>query len=473
MKSEFIGYYAPAEAAYDHLWQEGLIVLDTNVLLDLYRLPASAKDELISVLEKLKDRLWVPYQVALEYQRRRLTVISSERKATEETLSDANALFGSVQDKVIKLQIERRGLGIDAGPLLQDLQNVSQKLVEAIDAVHEAQLDIAITDPIRDKLDELLEGKVGPAPATQVELDALTDGGQARYDNNIGPGFADADKDKNPKEATFYHDGLLYPRKFGDLILWRQLISHAKSQNKKYVLFVTSDRKEDWWWKEKGKTIGPRSELCREIYREGDVEVFWMYSAVQFLENSKKYTKIEVSDEAVNELKEVARISSRANLVDELKYFRSDINQSHFIDSKYKPEIDFVVGAWLRETFSNVARCDGFPDFLVQRSSGIFGYEYISIGNVNRISRNSKIVHSLTLAETQIREGAIKGFGLILIIDADELNSMGPDELDYMKPTLLKLTDTYSCSDLVVGYVDKTGKLQPIYRANPNGWQDT
>ena len=32
------------------LWEKGLFVFDTNVLLDLYRLPESAKNDLLSIL---------------------------------------------------------------------------------------------------------------------------------------------------------------------------------------------------------------------------------------------------------------------------------------------------------------------------------------------------------------------------------------------------------------------------------------
>src|SRR5665647_778377 len=84
MKKSFYGYYSPTTEQYQLLWKEGLIVFDANVLLNLYRLPTTARDELISVLELLKERLWIPHQVALEFQRRRLTVISNERKNTED-----------------------------------------------------------------------------------------------------------------------------------------------------------------------------------------------------------------------------------------------------------------------------------------------------------------------------------------------------------------------------------------------------
>ena len=97
MRSSFCGYYPPTPDDYERLWKEATIVLDTNVLLNLYRLPTSARDEFLTVLDLLKDRLWVPHQVALEFQRNRLTVIAAERKSTEDALSSAQEIVGELR----------------------------------------------------------------------------------------------------------------------------------------------------------------------------------------------------------------------------------------------------------------------------------------------------------------------------------------------------------------------------------------
>ena len=155
-----------------------MIVLDTNVLLNLYRLPTTARDELLGVLELLKERIWIPHQVALEFQRRRLTVITSERKATEDALSATSELVDDIKTKVEGLQIDKRGLGIESQPLLAELEKANNQLLEAIKATHNAQLDISASDPVRQRLDELLENRVGTGPSSQAELDELISGGK-------------------------------------------------------------------------------------------------------------------------------------------------------------------------------------------------------------------------------------------------------------------------------------------------------
>ena len=67
--------YTPDEI--NGVWEHGVIVLDTNILLNLYRYSEATRDEILSVMEKLKDRLWMPYQVGLEYFNNRVNTFSS------------------------------------------------------------------------------------------------------------------------------------------------------------------------------------------------------------------------------------------------------------------------------------------------------------------------------------------------------------------------------------------------------------
>ena len=158
MKDVFAGYYLPSEDDYKRLWQEGLIVLDTNVLLDSYRLPASAREDLLSVLDLVKERLWIPYQVALEYQRRRLKVISEERKGTGSVVDKTKELLEDIKRNIQSLEMDKRRLGISTEKLLEELKGFGDRLVETLESVHKSQLDIGHSDPVRERLDVILAG---------------------------------------------------------------------------------------------------------------------------------------------------------------------------------------------------------------------------------------------------------------------------------------------------------------------------
>ena len=78
------GFYRPSEDEFLTLWERGFFVLDSNVLLNLYRYPETARRDFLNVLKKIKERIWVPHQVILEFQRNRLGVITQTLKPITE-----------------------------------------------------------------------------------------------------------------------------------------------------------------------------------------------------------------------------------------------------------------------------------------------------------------------------------------------------------------------------------------------------
>jgi hypothetical protein len=68
----------------------------------------------------------------------------------------------------------------------------------------------------------------------------------------VPPGYEDAKKD-----GVNAH---------GDYLVWHQVLQQAKNSTRPVIL-VTSERKEDWWERAHGKTVGPRHELLDEAHR--------------------------------------------------------------------------------------------------------------------------------------------------------------------------------------------------------------
>ena len=72
MRNSFKEYYGLSSSELDKLWKDGLIVFDTNVLLSLYRRSEDVRNDFISMMKGLKDRIWLPHQVGYEYHEHRL-----------------------------------------------------------------------------------------------------------------------------------------------------------------------------------------------------------------------------------------------------------------------------------------------------------------------------------------------------------------------------------------------------------------
>ena len=52
------------------IWDKSpIIVLDANILLDLYRYSADATEDIINVLSNVNEQLWIPFQVKVEFNK--------------------------------------------------------------------------------------------------------------------------------------------------------------------------------------------------------------------------------------------------------------------------------------------------------------------------------------------------------------------------------------------------------------------
>jgi PIN like domain len=67
MKKLFPGYFRPDETEIKQIWSEGLIALDANVLLNLYRYSPETREEFLKVLKLFEDKLILPNRAAREF----------------------------------------------------------------------------------------------------------------------------------------------------------------------------------------------------------------------------------------------------------------------------------------------------------------------------------------------------------------------------------------------------------------------
>jgi len=288
MKNTFPGYYRPTEDELSEMWENCLFVLDANVLLNLYRYSPETREELLGILEGISDRLWVPHQAALEYHRNRLGVIKQQAVAydsVQKLLSDSRK---KLENDLRSLTGKGRHPFVDADHLLERITIVFTEIEEEMKGLSQEHPDLIDEDPIRDAITALLEGKIG-SPYPSERIGEIYKAGKTRYESKIPPGYQDAAKGNT--------------RQYSDLVLWFQIIDQAKAA-KGPIILVIDDRKDDWWLRFKGQTIGPRPELINEIVSEAGVS-FYMYSADPFMEHAREYLERQISQQAIEEVRDV------------------------------------------------------------------------------------------------------------------------------------------------------------------------
>jgi len=288
MRDLFPGYYQPSEENFNALWRDAVFIPDTNVLLRFYRYSEITKLELFSALEHLTklDRLWTPYQVALEYQRRRLDVIEEQHNAYRDILTLYDQIKQQLQKALAKF--DQRHPMIDVASIIRRFDSIITELSNELKQQKKAHPNWFTQDEIRDRLDTLLAGKIGESYPSD-RLENIYQKGSNRYIQHIPPGFEDMDK--------------LGDRRYGDLVIWFQIIDYAKTTGKS-IIFITDDSKPDWW--QSAKSTIPNRLLIQEIYTEANVS-FYIYKIGDFLKEAKQRLQIgtENLDEAIAEIYQV------------------------------------------------------------------------------------------------------------------------------------------------------------------------
>lgn len=298
-----------------------MFIVDTNVLLNLYRYQTATSDELLTVLRRISDRLWIPFQVGLEYQENRLRVIDEQVEIFHKVQEAIKKGKESLEQNLHKLQLGKRHSFIDPTIFLNRIQVAIVEFQQELERLQTQQPSIFDPDKLRDGIDAIFEGKIGQPPVSQEELDAIYKEGEKRYAQKYPPGYMDIDKDKELQkrgERTAYlYEGLSIERKYGDLILWYQIIEEAKRNDKmKKIIYVTGDFKEDWWYKidrfgfREEAIMGARPELVEEISSKTGVVTFHMYQTDVFLLHANKYLGTQISLETVEQIRNIAQDES-------------------------------------------------------------------------------------------------------------------------------------------------------------------
>jgi hypothetical protein len=295
MKKKFFEYYKPSEKDFESLWKKCLFVFDTSVLINLYEFSPKVRDEFLEILKKNSDRIWIPHQVAKEYQNRRPFAIREQRAIHQQLRNE----FIETQEKInqnIEKSIQYHPF-IDKNQLEEEIKKLFSNLIAYLKKCEENYPDLIKKDIVGEKIDYLFDGKVGDG-CEDSELQTLFKTGAQRYAQKIPPGFADKEAKDNFKQ-------------YGDLILWQQIIRHSKS-TKKSVIFVTNDQKPDWWFiyiRDKPfekEILSPRPELIKEFFEKTQNQ-FFMYNPSGFMEAARKYLKQKVSDTAIKEVEDVSK----------------------------------------------------------------------------------------------------------------------------------------------------------------------
>lgn len=247
-------------------------------------------------MERVVDRVFLPYQVGLEFFRHREGTIAEQINAFDAGRKLLNQMPLEFQKKLT------RHPSIPIEKISEALTQVVNQCVEFINDSQPAMGKNFLSgpDPILSRLNDIFRDSSQPA-LSDDELKAAQAFVQDRFEKKLAPCFTSSKSEINPHQS--------------DGIVWYQILEHAR-EAKKPIIFVTADENENWWRKSKTgnneTAIGPHFQLIKDI-RMYAGEHFLMYTQDAFLRNAENYVETKTTPEAVEESRRLRESDADAN----------------------------------------------------------------------------------------------------------------------------------------------------------------
>lgn len=259
---------------FDNIWgRKPLIIIDTSSILDLYRKAPSKSESALKLLKEIpKEQIFIPSQVYQEYDKNKKTVISEEFKKISNVKQDVDNAITKATNSIEKSLYEYKRRDY---PSINELEkNIKEQMIGIKQIANEYKdsnqdevkrnKSMLKNDEVEPFITELKDtGCIGERPSLSF-LMGIYEEGEKRFQYKIPPGYKDLNKDN--KDTT-------KREKFGDLIVWKELLKKAANVEKD-IVYLTSDKKE--WKVDRSGTKFPDELLFDEFKEYSSYELyFW------------------------------------------------------------------------------------------------------------------------------------------------------------------------------------------------------
>lgn len=316
MREAIREYIDLSQAEKSELWKNATFVFDTNVFLNLYRYTKKTRDIMFKAFSSFKDRIWMPNHVAHEIMKNRCGII-------HETNERYDVVTREMESFLHKCCQELRLTSKDEEYI--ELQKYISEWIKKNEKKNNL-VESFFDDAILEHLLTVFDGKVGTAFSGEELLEIKKDG-EIRFAKGIPPGYKDAKKKKDDVDNNAY----------GDLIVWKEILNYSKKEAKN-IIYVTNDKKDDWWYSVGGKTVGPRVELRKE-FEIFTGQRFHMYTMASFISLFDEESEIKVEKATINEIelfsRVIRRIGSKQELTDYYNTLDSE-NEKFIAKTKFR-----------------------------------------------------------------------------------------------------------------------------------------
>lgn len=317
----FKGYTNYSKDEYERIWKSAIIVVDTNILLNFYRYSEDTKREMIKILTNLKERLWIPYQIAKEYFKNKNNVMVNSYDEYTKLSDSLRKLF---DNSIKEINMKKTSQLKSKSEVVKILEESKKRVEDLLLKEREDKKPTFEENKVEDKIIELFNKSTG-ADFSEEEYVTLKEEGQRRIKNKIPPGYKDDKKEEN-----------------GDYYIFYSMIKKSEQMNKDFI-YITDDVKEDWFNIINGEKHGGRYELLNEFYKETG-NLLMIYTSDGFVKAyNKNIAKQKTDERFVDELINIRRKSLLNNNSINTFDINLDLNRklndyiNYFLHSNHSP----------------------------------------------------------------------------------------------------------------------------------------
>ena len=225
--------------------KNNLIVFDSNFLLDILRLPTEIAEKYLEAIDKVKDHIFVPYLVGVEFHfnKKKVKIETQEslNNYRDRVTNDVNTQVEDMYNSMLNSLVDEKKIDFLKNKNQKD--NALNEIKKGVDSYYNllctekekliTRLHKDIFERYSTNLDVLsnrIVELVGRSVASKLEqefINKIQNKGKERYDNKIPPGFND--KDNKAGILRRYSD-LVYDTQYGDYIIWEEILHKVSEE---------------------------------------------------------------------------------------------------------------------------------------------------------------------------------------------------------------------------------------------------
>lgn len=275
----------------ENIEEDFVVVLDTNVLLMPYKIERTSLEEIKNVFKMLSqnERLFIPGQVAREFADERPEKLKNIYKELNEKISKISDL-GEKKEYPFLENLEDYQSMLDLEEEINELIKEYRKKVNKIqDEIRSWNWD----DPVSKVYYEIFNSdNIIKLQLCDDEKEKIEKKLQYRYKHQIPPGYKDSSKNDQG---------------IGDFLIWKSILKKG-NEREEDVIFVTQEKKPDWWHKSVDQRLYPRYELIDEFNRKTNGNTLHIINLSSLLD------LYDVDEDIVTEIKEEESKKSKPDI---------------------------------------------------------------------------------------------------------------------------------------------------------------